>query len=64
MCCLYRMRSDLLSLISTALFMALNTKGSEMCFNYINCNDRASAHKMLLSKAMSNQPRYKECKDV
>ena len=39
MCCLYRMRSDLLSLISTALFMALNTEGSEMCFNYINCNE-------------------------
>ena len=36
MCCMYRKRSELFSLISTALFVALNTEGSEMCFNFIN----------------------------
>ena len=39
MCWMYLKRSGLLfSLISTALFVALNTDGSEMCFNCINCN--------------------------
>ena len=38
MCCMYRKQSELFSLISTALFVALNTEGSEMCFNCINCN--------------------------
>ena len=38
MCCMYRKRSELFSLISTALFVALNNEGSEMCFNCINCN--------------------------
>ena len=61
MCCMYRKQSELFSLISTALFVALNTKGLEMCFNSINCNvklihDTASAHKILLFEAMSNQP--------
>ena len=28
---MYRKQSELLSLISTALFVALNTEGSEMC---------------------------------
>ena len=38
MCCMYRKRSELFSLISTALFVALNLEGSEMCFNCINYN--------------------------
>ena len=38
MCCMYRKRSELFSLVSIALFVALNTEESEMCFNYINCN--------------------------
>ena len=54
MCCMYRKRSELFSQISTAMFVAVNTEGSEMCFNCIN--DTASAHKILLFKAMSNQP--------
>ena len=40
MCCVYRKRSELFILISTALFVALTTVGSEMCFNCINCNVR------------------------
>ena len=58
MCCMYTKRLELFSLISPALFVALNTEGSEMCFNCINCNvkiDTASAHKILLFKATSNQ---------
>ena len=55
---MYRKRSELFSPISTALFVALNTEGLEMCFNCVNCNvkvDTALAHKILLFKAMSNQ---------
>ena len=36
MCCMYTKRLKLFSLISPALFVALNTEGSEMCFNCIN----------------------------
>ena len=35
---MYRKRSELFSLISTALLVALNTEESEMCFNCVNCN--------------------------
>ena len=35
---MYRKRSELFSLFSTALFVALNTEGSDMGFNCINCN--------------------------
>ena len=38
MCFMYRKGSELFSLISIALFVALNTEESEMCFNCINCN--------------------------
>ena len=58
MCCMYRKRAELFGLISTALFVALNTKGSEMRFKCINLSckiDTGSAHKILLFKAMSNQ---------
>ena len=54
MCCMYRKRSELFSLISTALFVALNTEGPGMCFNSIV--DTPPAHRILLFKAMSNQP--------
>ena len=47
MCCMYRKRSDLFSLIFTALFVALNTEGSEMCFNYINCNVKLIQHRLI-----------------
>ena len=36
------------SLISTALFLAfLNTEGSEMCFNCINCNVKLIQHRLI-----------------
>ena len=35
---MYRKRSEWFSLFSTALFVALNNEGSEMCFTCINCN--------------------------
>ena len=35
------------SLISTALFVALNTEGSEMCFNFINCNVKLIQHRLI-----------------
>ena len=48
---------ELFNLISTALVLALNIEGSDSC---INCNAKLiqhqSAHKILLFKAMSNQP--------
>ena len=47
MCCLYRKRSELFSLISTALFVALNTEGSEMCFNCINWNVKLIQHRLI-----------------
>ena len=47
MCCMYRKRSELFSLISTALFVALNTKGLEMCFNCINCNVKLIQHRLI-----------------
>ena len=46
MCCIYRKRSKWFSLTSTALFVALNTKGSEMCFN-CNCNVRLIQHRLI-----------------
>ena len=36
MCCMYRKQSELFSLVSTVLLVALNTEGSQMCFNSIN----------------------------
>ena len=47
MCCMYRKWSELFSLISTALFVALNIEGSEMCFNCINCNVRLIQHRLI-----------------
>ena len=47
MCCMYRKRSELFSLISLALFVALNTEGSEMCFNCINFNVKLIQHRLL-----------------
>ena len=47
MCCMYRKRSELFSLISTALVVALNTEGSEMCFNCINCNVKMIMHRLI-----------------
>ena len=47
MCCMYRKRSELFSLISIALFVALNTEGSEMCFNCINCNVKLIKHRLI-----------------
>ena len=45
--CMYRKRSELFSLISTALFVALDTEGSEMCFNCINCNVKLMQHRLI-----------------
>ena len=47
MCYMYRKRSELLSLIFTALFVALNTEGSEMCFDSINCNVKLMQHRLI-----------------
>ena len=47
MCCMYRKQSELFSLISTALFVALITEGSEMCFNCINCNVKIMQHRLI-----------------
>ena len=47
MCCMYRKRSELFSLISTALFVALTTEGSGMCFNCINCNVKFIQHRLI-----------------
>ena len=47
MCCMYRKRSELFSLISTALFVALNTEGLEMNFNCINCNVKLIQHRLI-----------------
>ena len=44
MCCMYRKPSELFSLISIVLFVAIKTEGSEMCFNYINCNVKLIQH--------------------
>ena len=35
------------SLISTALFVVLNTEGSKMCFNCINCNVKLIQHRLI-----------------
>ena len=47
MCCMYIKQSELFSLISTALFVALNTEGSEMCFNCIYCNVKLIQHRLI-----------------
>ena len=44
---MYRKRSELFSLISTTLFVALDTEGSEMCFNCINCNVKLIQHRLI-----------------
>ena len=44
MCCMYRKQSELFSLISTALFVVLNTEGSGMYFSCINCNVKLIRH--------------------
>ena len=60
MCCMYRKRPELFSLITTALFVALNTERVRNVFqlHLLQCKiNTTSAHKILLLKAMSNQPR-------
>ena len=47
MCSMYTKRLELFSLISPALFVALNTEGSEMCFNCINCNVKLIQHRLI-----------------
>ena len=47
MCCMNRKRSELFSLISIALFVVLNTEGSEMFFNCINCNVTLIQHRLI-----------------
>ena len=47
MCFMYKKRSELFSMISTELFVALNTEGSEMCFNCINCNVKLIEHQLI-----------------
>ena len=47
MCCMYRKQSEMFSLISTALIVALNTEESEMCFNSINCNVKLIQHRLI-----------------
>ena len=47
MCCMYRKRSELFNLISTALLVALNTEGSEMRFNCIRCNVKLIQHRLI-----------------
>ena len=47
MCCMNRKRSELFSLISTALLVALNTDGSIMCSNCINCNVKLIQHRFI-----------------
>ena len=44
---MYRKQSELFSLISTALFAALNTEGSELFFNCINCNLKLIQHRLI-----------------
>ena len=44
---MYRKRSELSSLISTALFVALDSEGLEMCFNCINCNVKLIQHRLI-----------------
>ena len=39
--------SELFNLISTALFVALNTEGSEMCFNCNNCYVKLIQHRFI-----------------
>ena len=53
---MYRKQSELFSLISTALFVALNTEGSEMCFNCINCNVK------LIQRRLIKFPCLKRCR--
>ena len=47
MCCMYRKRSELFNLISTALFVALNAEGSEKCFKCSNCNVKLIQHRLI-----------------
>ena len=47
MCCMYKKQLELFSLISPALFVALNTEGSEMCFNCIICNVKLIQHRQI-----------------
>ena len=47
MCCMYRKYSELFSLISTALFVALITEGSVMCFKCSNCNVKLIQHRLI-----------------
>ena len=47
MCYMYRKRSELFSLISNALFLALDTEGSEMCFKCIKCNVKLIQHRVI-----------------
>ena len=43
----YRKQSELFSMTSTALFVALNTEGSEMFFYCINCNVKLIQHRLI-----------------
>ena len=44
---MYRKRPELFSLISTALFVALNSEGPDMCFNCIDCNVKLIQHRLI-----------------
>ena len=47
MCCMYNKRPKLFSVISTALFVALNAEGLEKCFNCINLNVKLIQHRLI-----------------
>ena len=57
---MYRKRSELFSLISTALFVALNTEGSEMCCNCINCNVKLIQHRPIKFPCQINHAEMNE----
>ena len=44
---MYRNHSELFSLIYTALFVTLNTEGSEKCFNRIYYNVKLIQHRLI-----------------
>ena len=49
-------KPELFSLISTALFVALNTEGSEMCFDCINCNVKLKQHRLIKFSCLKRCP--------
>ena len=44
---MYRKRSEFFHRIFTALFVALNTEVSKMCFNFINCNVKLIQNRLI-----------------